>query len=130
MKGTAEQFQYIMRDEVLHATFGIRVVKQILREEGIALDPKALREMWDETEAAEAEYAGNILRDPILGYSAEDHVGQFRYVANRRARQLGGWKSRFQARHVLYPGWTNRPTSARRRTFSRPGLRSIRPAVG
>ncbi len=89
MKGTAEQFQYIMRDEVLHATFGIRVVKLILQEEGVSLDPKALREMWDETEAAEAEYAGYILRDPILGYSAEDHVGQFRYVANRRARQLG-----------------------------------------
>ncbi|HAU07129.1 MAG TPA: ribonucleotide reductase, partial [Gammaproteobacteria bacterium] len=27
MKGTAEQLQYIMRDEVLHASFGIRVVK-------------------------------------------------------------------------------------------------------
>lgn len=89
MKGTAEQFQYIMRDEVLHATFGIRVVKQILQEEGIALDPKALRAMWDETEAAEASYAGYVLRDPILGYSAQDHVAQFRYVANRRARQLG-----------------------------------------
>lgn len=89
MKGTAEQLQYIMRDEVLHASFGIRVVRQILQEEGIALDPKAMRDMWDETEAAEAGYASYILRDPILGYSAEDHVAQFRYIANRRARQLG-----------------------------------------
>ncbi|MBL3528637.1 MAG: ribonucleotide-diphosphate reductase subunit beta [gamma proteobacterium endosymbiont of Lamellibrachia anaximandri] len=89
MKGTAEQLQYIMRDEVLHASFGIRVVKQIMYEEGIQLDPKAVREMWDEALEAETGYAGYILKDPILGYSKEDHVEQFRFIANRRARQLG-----------------------------------------
>jgi ribonucleoside-diphosphate reductase beta chain len=89
MKGTAEQLQYIMRDEVLHASFGIRVVKQIIQEEQITLDKKTLREMWDEAEAAEIGYAGYILRDPILGYSKEDHVGQYRFMANRRAQQLG-----------------------------------------
>ena len=88
MKGTAEQFQYIMRDEVLHASFGIRVVKQIIKEEEVTLDPKAIREMWEEADAAESAYAGYILRDPILGYSKEDHIGQFRFIANRRARQL------------------------------------------
>ena len=45
--------------------------------------------MWDESEAAEASYARYILRDPILGYNAEDHIEQFRFIANRRARQLG-----------------------------------------
>ncbi|MEW8516900.1 MAG: ribonucleotide-diphosphate reductase subunit beta, partial [Candidatus Thiodiazotropha sp.] len=67
MKGTAEQLQYIMRDEVLHASFGIRVVKQIIQEENITLDKKVMQEMWDETEAAEIGYADYILRDPILG---------------------------------------------------------------
>ena len=89
MKGTAEQLQYIMRDEVLHASFGIRVVKQILLEEQVTLDPAKLREMWDEAHACEEAYAGYILRDPILGYSKEDHMEQFRFIANRRARQLG-----------------------------------------
>ncbi len=89
MKGTAEQLQYIMRDEVLHASFGIRVVKQIIQEEGLTLDKKALRIMWEEAEAAEIGYAGYILKDPILGYSKEDHIGQFHFTANRRARQLG-----------------------------------------
>jgi len=89
MKGTAEQLQYIMRDEVLHASFGIRVAKQIMAEEDIAPDADAIREMWDEAEAAEADYASYILRDPILGYSAEMHVDQFRFIANRRAKQLG-----------------------------------------
>lgn len=89
MKGTAEQFQYIMRDEVLHCAFGIRVIRQIMQEENIQLDPRAMRDMWDETEAAESDYAHYILRDPILGYSADEHIGQFRFIANRRAQQLG-----------------------------------------
>jgi ribonucleoside-diphosphate reductase beta chain len=88
MKGTAEQFQYIMRDEVMHASFGIRVARTIIREENVKLDPKAIREMWDEADAAESGYAHYLLKDPILGYSAEDHIGQFRYIANRRARSL------------------------------------------
>ena len=89
MKGTAEQLQYIMRDEVLHCGFGLRVVRQLLNEEKLELDPLAVAAMWQECEAAEAAYAGYILREPILGYSAELHMGQFRFVANRRARQVG-----------------------------------------
>ena len=89
MKGTAEQLQYIMRDEVLHCAFGIRVVRELLKEEGLELDPQALRTLWDEAEATERAYAGYILREPILGCNAELHVQQFRFVANRRARQVG-----------------------------------------
>lgn len=88
MKGTAEQLQYIMRDEVMHCGFGMKVVKQILKEEDITLDPAALSAMWQESEAAEQAYAEYLLRDPILGYTAEDHVEQFRFIANRRAKQL------------------------------------------
>jgi ribonucleoside-diphosphate reductase beta chain len=89
MKGTAEQLQYIMRDEVMHASFGIRVCKQIMKEENIQLDPKKIQQMFEEADAAEETYAGYILRDPILGYSKEVHHGQFRFTANRRAKQLG-----------------------------------------
>jgi ribonucleoside-diphosphate reductase beta chain len=88
MKGTAEQLQYIMRDEVLHASFGIRVVNQIIKEENITLDPAKIQQMWEEADAAEAIYAGYILKDPILGYSLESHMEQFRFIANRRAKQL------------------------------------------
>jgi ribonucleoside-diphosphate reductase beta chain len=89
MKGTAEQLQYIMRDEVMHASFGIRVVKQIIFEEKITLDQKAIQEMWEESYEAEKSYTNYILKDPILGYSADMHLGQFQYIANRRAGQLG-----------------------------------------
>jgi ribonucleoside-diphosphate reductase beta chain len=89
MKGTAEQLQYIMRDEVMHCSFGIRVVRQIMQEEGVTLDPRDIRDMWDEAEAAEEAYSKFLLPQPILGYSQQDHHEQFRFIANRRARQLG-----------------------------------------
>lgn len=48
-----------------------------------------MRQMWDEAEAAEQAYANYILHEPVLGYNADDHIEQFRFIANRRARQLG-----------------------------------------
>ena len=89
MKGTAEQLQYIMRDEVLHCAFGIRVVRTLIAEEELELDPHAITQLWQEAEACESAYASYLLRDPILGYSASQHMAQFRFIANRRARQLG-----------------------------------------
>lgn len=89
MKGTAEQLQYIMRDEVMHCSFGIRVVRQIMQEENVTLDPQDIRDMWDEAEAAEVAYSKFLLPTPILGYSQQDHHEQFRFIANRRARSLG-----------------------------------------
>lgn len=89
MKGTSEQLQYIMRDEVMHASFGIRCVKEIMRENNIQLDPKAVQEMWEESAAVETEYAKFLLPRPILGYNAEDHSEQFRFIANRRSKQVG-----------------------------------------
>jgi ribonucleoside-diphosphate reductase beta chain len=89
MAATGQQFQYIMRDEVMHASFGIRVIKQIFIENDIKLEPKALKNMWEESDAAESAYAHFILKKPILGYSALEHIEQSRYIANRRARSLG-----------------------------------------
>ena len=88
MKGTAEQLQYIMRDEVLHASFGIRVVNTIREEENVKVNPKAMQEMWEESEAAENNYINYVVQSPILGYSKDIHMEQFRYTANLRARQL------------------------------------------
>lgn len=113
MKGTGEQFQYIMRDEIMHAAFGIRVVKKLLEEENLTLDPKALRFMWDESHEAEKTYAEYILRDPILGYSAELHIGQFRYIANRRANQVGLKEEPFPGAEATLP-WLNEQANLRK----------------
>ena len=102
MTGTAEQLQYIMRDEVMHSGFGMRVVKEIVKEESLTLDTQRLRDMWDRSEAAETTYANYLLADPILGYNAQDHIEHFRYIANRRARQMNIFEP--------FPGAENRLT--------------------
>jgi len=112
MTGTAEQLQYIMRDEVLHCAFGIRVVNQIILENDVKLDPKAIQEMWLEAEACEIEYANYILRDPILGYSAKDHVAQFRFIANRRAKSLKHAEPFPGAKNTL--GWLDEQANMRK----------------
>jgi len=101
MTATAEQLQYIMRDEVMHFTFGIRVCNQIMHEEGIAPDAGALAAMWEEVDEAERDYAHFLLPEPILGYTAEQHHEQFRYIANRRAGKLGLETPYPGARNVL-----------------------------
>jgi len=113
MKGTAEQLQYIMRDEVMHAAFGIRVVKQIIQEENLTLDQDAIREMWDESYEAEKAYTSYILKDPILGYSAETHIGQFQYIANRRANQLGLKEEPFPGAESTLP-WLDEQANMRK----------------
>ena len=113
MKGTAEQFQYIMRDEVMHAAFGIRVVKQIIQEENLKFNKKEIREMWDEAYEAENAYTQYILRDPILGYSAETHLGQFQYIANRRAKQLGLDEEPFPSAEETLP-WLDEQANLRK----------------
>ena len=113
MKGTAEQFQYIMRDEVMHAAFGIRVVKQIIQEENLKFNKKEIREMWDEAYEAEKAYTRYILRDPILGYSAETHLGQFQYIANRRAKQLGLDEEPFPSAEETLP-WLDEQANLRK----------------
>ena len=89
MKGTAEQFQYIMRDEVLHASFGIRVLKQLMLEEDFTPEEALWNNLWEEAFEAENNYANYILQNPILGYNQELHMAQYKFVVNRRARQLG-----------------------------------------
>lgn len=112
MRGTSEQLQYIMRDEVMHAGFGIKVVRQIMQEENVSLDPRLLTEMWQEADAAEHNYAHYLLPEPILGYSAEDHIEQFRYTANRRARQLKSAEPFPGAENRL--NWLNEQASMRK----------------
>ncbi len=89
MKGTAEQMQYIMRDKAMHCSFGIRAVRQIIEENKVKLDPVKVRNMWDEAEAAESAYVNFLLKQPIEGYTANDHMEQHRYLSNQRARELG-----------------------------------------
>lgn len=89
MKGAGEQFQYILRDEVVHSKTGLNIIREICREEGVSLNQDRLNSMWMEAEAVELAYINHAIPQPFLGYNVEMHMGQFRFIANRRMKQMG-----------------------------------------
>lgn len=89
MKGTCEQLQYILRDELLHIQFGIRVIKTIMEEEDIKIPFNEIKSIVREAESCESDYIDYILEQPIRGYNKNDHMEQFKFIINRRMKQLG-----------------------------------------
>jgi ribonucleoside-diphosphate reductase beta chain len=88
MQGTGEQFQYILRDESMHAAFGIKVINSIFHEIGHCVEPQEIYDMVHEVVDAEEGYA-KVAIPTILGYSPQVHVEQLKFILNRRMRQLG-----------------------------------------
>lgn len=88
MTAASEQLQYIMRDEVMHFGFGLKVIRGIMEEENIDLDIAFIHTMCHEAREAEHIYIKHVLRNPILGYNVDLHMQQFDHILNRRCKQL------------------------------------------
>lgn len=92
MTGTAEQFQYILRDESMHMNFGIDVINQIKIEnphlwtEEFKTD---LVNMIREAVEIEAQYAYDTMPRGVLGLNAPMFEEYLRFIANRRCAQIG-----------------------------------------
>ena len=73
----------------MHAGFGIRVVREIVKGRNLNSRRKTPSEtcgMKAKQQKSPTQITYCAIRYSV--YSAEDHIEQFRYVANRRARQL------------------------------------------
>ena len=92
MVGTAEQFQYILRDESMHMNFGIDVINQI-KIENPQLWTKAFQDeiitMIKVGVDLEYQYAKDTMPRGILGYNAEMFKDYLHFIANRRFSQIG-----------------------------------------
>jgi ribonucleoside-diphosphate reductase beta chain len=92
MTGAAEQYQYILRDESMHCNFGIDVVNQIKLENphlwtGAFKDEIAA--LFHQAVELEYAYAEDTMPRGVLGLNASMFKGYLRYIANRRAQQIG-----------------------------------------
>lgn len=92
MTGTAEQFQYILRDESMHLNFGIDMINQIKIENPHLWDA----EMKDEATQMilqgtqlEIEYARDTMPRGVLGMNAAMMEEYLKFIANRRLAQIG-----------------------------------------
>lgn len=92
MVGTAEQFQYILRDESMHLNFGIDVINQIKYENPDLWTPSFQKEIIGiirEGVDLEYQYAIDTMPRGILGLNAQMFKEYMEYVANRRCTQIG-----------------------------------------
>jgi ribonucleoside-diphosphate reductase beta chain len=92
MTGTAEQFQYILRDESMHLNFGIDVINQIKIENPHLWTPELQKEaarMITEGVDLEYQYAADTMPRGILGLNAQMFLDYLHYIANRRCAQIG-----------------------------------------
>jgi ribonucleoside-diphosphate reductase beta chain len=92
MTGTAEQFQYILRDESMHMNFGIDMINQVKIENPHVWTPELQREaigMIHEAVELEYRYAVDTMPRGILGLNAAMFGDYLRYIANRRCVQIG-----------------------------------------
>ena len=102
MMGSAEQYQYILRDESMHCNFGIDLINQIKMENPHLWTPEfreEIRTLFQKGVELEYRYAEDTMPRGVLGLNAPMFKEYLRYVANRRAQQIG--------LDPLYPGATN-----------------------
>jgi len=92
MTGAAEQYQYILRDESMHCNFGIDLINQLkLENPGLwTAEFKAeIKDLFMKAVELEYKYAEDTMPRGVLGMNASMFKGYLRYIANRRAQQIG-----------------------------------------
>ncbi|MBL8353878.1 MAG: ribonucleotide-diphosphate reductase subunit beta, partial [Delftia acidovorans] len=92
MTGAAEQYQYILRDESMHCNFGIDLINQLKLENPQLWTPEFKEEitaLFVKAVELEYRYAEDTMPRGVLGMNASMFKGYLRYIANRRATQIG-----------------------------------------
>lgn len=92
MMGTAEQLQYILRDESMHFNFGIDLINTIRLENPDVWDKELQEEAAQiirDGVRLEIEYAKDTMPDGILGLTSGILADYLYFIGNRRAGQLG-----------------------------------------
>ncbi len=92
MKGVAEQFQYILRDESMHLNFGIDVINQIKIENPHLWTDEFKAEVTQmilEGMELEIAYARDTMPRGVLSMNAAMMENYLHFIANRRLNQIG-----------------------------------------
>ena len=92
MTGAAEQYQYILRDESMHCNFGIDLINQLKAENPHLWTSEfkaEIKALFEQAVELEYRYAEDTMPRGVLGMNASMFKGYLRYIANRRATQIG-----------------------------------------
>ncbi|MEQ1528541.1 MAG: ribonucleotide-diphosphate reductase subunit beta [Methylococcales bacterium] len=102
MQGSAEQYQYILRDESLHCNFGVDLINTIKLENPHLWTDEfrdEIKTLMQQAVELEYRYAEDTMPRGVLGLNAGMFKEYLRFIANRRCQQIG--------LDVLYPGANN-----------------------
>ena len=92
MMGAAEQYQYILRDESMHCNFGIDLINTIKLENPhlwTSAFKEEIKTLFLQAVELEYRYAEDTMPRGVLGLNAPMFKGYLRFIANRRAQQIG-----------------------------------------
>ncbi|MCB9799091.1 ribonucleotide-diphosphate reductase subunit beta [Candidatus Nomurabacteria bacterium] len=92
MVGSAEQIQYIMRDESQHLNFGINVINTIKEEQPELWTPEFQKRIIGNIKEAvelEVEFATTVFPKGIFGMNADGFRQYIEYIADRRLSRVG-----------------------------------------
>jgi ribonucleoside-diphosphate reductase beta chain len=92
MTGAAEQYQYILRDESMHCNFGIDLINTIKLENPHLWTPEfreEIKSLFHRAVELEYAYAEDTMPRGVLGLNAPMFKSYLRFIANRRAQQIG-----------------------------------------
>ena len=92
MTGAAEQYQYILRDESMHCNFGIDLINTVKLENPQLWTSEfrdEIRELFKKGVELEYRYAEDTMPRGVLGLNAAMFKEYLRFIANRRAQQIG-----------------------------------------
>ena len=92
MVGASTQYQYILRDESMHCNFGIDLINQLKLENPhlwTAEFKAEIKVLFQQAVELEYKYAEDTMPRGVLGMNASMFKGYLRYIANRRATQIG-----------------------------------------
>jgi ribonucleoside-diphosphate reductase beta chain len=91
--GTAEQLEYIVRDESLHCRFGTKLINQYVEENKdiwtSALQEEVRQNISHVVSLEDAFIADCLKDDNIIGLSKEQFKTYIRYIADRRLTSIG-----------------------------------------
>ncbi len=102
MIGAAEQFQYILRDESAHCTFGIDLINTVKLENPHLWTPEfkeEIKAMFRKAVELEHAYAVDTMPRGVLGLNSAQFMEYMKFICNRRSNQIG--------LGTLYEGATN-----------------------
>lgn len=90
--GSAEQIEYIMRDESMHLNFGIEIIKTI-KEENPELWTRDFQDrivdLVRKATVLEYTYAKEVFPTGIFGLNADGFEQYIKYIADRRLERVG-----------------------------------------